>query len=69
MREAHRHLILRAVVVQQRLETRLGSADRQPVARLLHRLEDVLYEVAADVEALSFRVGRGRERSRWRWCA
>ena len=62
MREAHRHDVLGALVIEHRLQPRLRRIERQAVPALLHRLKDVLYEVAADVEPLS-------HRARWGWCA
>ena len=55
MREAHRHVVFGTLVVEHRLQPRLGRIERQVIASLLDSIEDVLYEVAADVEPLAHR--------------
>ena len=62
MRELDRHGILRPVVRDLELVPRLCRIPTHWVASLLHRLEDVLYEVATDVETL--RAGENRSRVR-----
>ena len=53
MREVHSHDVLGALVIEHRLQPRLSCIKWQTVPAPLHCIENVLYEVAADVEALS----------------
>jgi hypothetical protein len=57
MREAHRHVVFGTLVVEHRLQPRLGRIERHAIPSPLNSIEDILYEVAADVEPLAHCVG------------
>ena len=45
MREAHSHIVLLPLVIEHRLQPRLSRIPWQALTAVLHRIEDILYEV------------------------
>ena len=63
MREAHRHVVLGALVFEHQLQPWLGRIQWQSVPSPLHCIEDVLYELTAGMSnPLLHPTHRG-------WCA
>jgi hypothetical protein len=46
MREAHRHVVFGTLVVEHRLQPRLGRIERHAIPSPLNSIEDILYELA-----------------------
>ena len=62
MREACRHDVLRAVLVEERLEPGLGHVEGEGVPRLPRLVENVLDEPVALLDAVAYLSGQGEGR-------
>ena len=63
MREAHRHVVFGTLVVEHRLQPRLGRIERHAIPSPLNSIENILYELAHQALEKMFFLSAAAQRS------